>query len=414
MKNNVVKNTTWLFLFQFAKIIFPFLTLPYLTRVLTTDTYGVVTYVKTVMTYMQIFVDFGFVISGTKEIVNCLKLKNNDNIGTVVGDTMMARIILGIIGYAVVVFISLIIPILRENMLFTILSYTVVFESIFLMDFLFRGYEKMNIIAIRFILMKIISTILTFIFIKNDSNVMLIPILDILSSILAIILVMYEVGKLNIKFDITNIRNIFSKLKDSFVYFLSSVAATSFNALSTIIIGLYLSKADIAYWGLCMQIVGTITALYNPISDGIYPEMIKTKNIYLIKRSLKIFMPIVILGCVLAYLLAEPGFKILGGDKYLPAVPIFRMLIPTLFFGFPAILLGWPVLGAINKQREVTITTIICMTFNVVALLLLIYFNSLTLINISIVRVLTEFVLLLSRLLYYLKNKNRFVREVLL
>ncbi len=75
MKNNVMKNTTWLFIFQFAKIIFPFITLPYLTRILSTDSYGVVTYVKTVMTYMQIFVDFGFILSGTKEIVKYLKKK---------------------------------------------------------------------------------------------------------------------------------------------------------------------------------------------------------------------------------------------------------------------------------------------------------------------------------------------------
>nr|MBP3258866.1 oligosaccharide flippase family protein [Bacilli bacterium] len=410
MKNNVVKNTTWLFIFQFAKIIFPFITLPYLTRVLTTDTYGVVTYVKTVMTYMQIFVDFGFVISGTKEIINCLKSKNQKNLGFVVGDTMIARIILGIIGYVVIVIVSLIIPILRENLLFTILSYTVVFESIFLMDFLFRGYEKMNVIAIRFILMKVLSTVLTFVLIKDDSNVMLIPMLDIISSLIAIMLVMYEVGKLNIKFDTTDIKNIWSKLKDSFVYFLSNVASTSFNALSTIIIGLYLSKAEIAYWGLCMQIVGTITALYNPISDGIYPEMIKTKNIFLIKRSLKAFMPIVIAGCIFAYFFAEMGFRILGGDNYLAAVPIFRMLIPMLFFGFPAILFGWPVLGAINRQKEVTITTILSVSFNILLLVLLIFTDSFTLINISIVRVTTEFVLLLSRLIYYFKNKNEFVK----
>lgn len=52
-----------------AKMLFPLLTLPYLTRVLSTDCYGSVVYVKSVTTYLQLLVDFGFVLSATKSIV---------------------------------------------------------------------------------------------------------------------------------------------------------------------------------------------------------------------------------------------------------------------------------------------------------------------------------------------------------
>ena len=73
-KNKIVNNTIMLMIFNIAKIIFPFITLPYLTRILSTEAYGTVAYVKTVMTYMQIVVDFGFVLSATKDIV---KAKND-------------------------------------------------------------------------------------------------------------------------------------------------------------------------------------------------------------------------------------------------------------------------------------------------------------------------------------------------
>ena len=35
-----------------------------------------------------------------------------------------------------------------------------------------------------------------------------------------------------------------------------------------------------------------------------------------------------------------------------------RCLVPVLFFSFPAMLFGWPVLGAIGKVKENTKTTI--------------------------------------------------------
>ena len=407
-KNNIVKNATWLYVFQITKIIFPFLTLPYLTRVLSTDTYGTVTYVKTVMTYMQILVDFGFVLSGTKEIVSALKKNNHDEVNDITSDTLIARIILGIIGYITIIVLSFILPIVKENFLFTMLSYTVVFESIFLFDFLFRGYEKMHIISLRFILMKTISVLLTFLLVKNDSDIMLIPILDIIASLIAILLVMFEIKKLDIKFRYNGIKNSLKKIGSSFIYFLSNAASTSFNAFSTIVIGIYLSKTDIAYWGICMQLIGTIQALYTPLAESIYPEMIKTKKISIVNKLLKIFTPIVIVGCLVAYFLAPLVMHILGGAKYEPAVLIFRILIPCLILGFYAIIYGWSVLGSIGKEKEVTISTVASIIVNIIGLFLLVFINKFTLVNIAILRVITELSLFLIRFSFYFVNRKKF------
>lgn len=405
----IATNTAMLMIFNIAKILFPFITLPYLTRVLTTDVYGSVSYVKTVMTYMQILVDFGFVLSATKDIVKVRDDKKK--IGYVIGDTMIARIILGFIGFILILILSFALPILRTNLLYTILSYIVVFESIFLMDFLFRGIERMHIITIRFILMKTISTILTFVLIKSNEDMMLIPILDIISSLIAVLLVFWEIKKMKINIYFSKIKNAFKSIKESFIYFISNVASTSFNALSTIIIGIYIGATEVAYWGVCMQIIGSIQACYTPLSDGIYPEMIKSKNINLIKKILKLFLPIVILGCILVYFLADIIFMIIGGEEYLVAVPIFKLLIPALFFGFLVVLFGWPTLGAIGKTKETTFTTVVSIISYVIMLIFLLCINKFTLINIAIARSATEFILFGTRYLFYRKYKKLFNKE---
>lgn len=405
----IVNNTIMLMIFNIAKIIFPFITLPYLTRVLSTEAYGTVAYVKTVMTYMQIVVDFGFVLSATKDIVK--SRENKESLAYIVGDTLIARVILGAIGFLIVAIVSLALPILRENILYTVLSYVVIFESVFLMDFLFRGLEKMHIITIRFILMKVISTLLTFILIKNDSNILLIPILDILSSTIAIILVFFEMKKMNIRLKFSGMTNVFNSIKNSFVYFLSNVASTSFNALSTIIIGIYVNATEVAYWSVCMQIIGTIQACYSPISDGIYPEMIRSKNIGIVKKALKIFLPVIGLGCVATIFLAKPVLLILGGEKYLPAVPILQLLTPNLFIGFLSIMFGWPTLGAIGKAKETTISTVTSIIVHIILLVALIIFNKFNLYTIAIVRCITEAVLFGMRYMYYRKYKNLFNSE---
>ena len=56
VKNKLVMNTAMLYIMNIAKLVFPFMTLPYLTRVLSVEGYAVVSYVKSVMQYMQLTV----------------------------------------------------------------------------------------------------------------------------------------------------------------------------------------------------------------------------------------------------------------------------------------------------------------------------------------------------------------------
>lgn len=91
-------------------MIFPLVTLPYLTRVLTVDGYAVVSYVKSAMVYMQIFMDFGFLLSATKDIV--LAGGNKEAVSEILGETLQAKILLAICGFVIVLVACLAIPLL--------------------------------------------------------------------------------------------------------------------------------------------------------------------------------------------------------------------------------------------------------------------------------------------------------------
>ena len=104
----MVRNTTMLYVMNIVKMILPLFTLPYLTRVLSVDCYGVVAYVKSCITYMQLTVDFGFLLSSTKEIV---KARNDPTrIGQVVGDTLAAKMLLSAAALAVLLGMTAAIP----------------------------------------------------------------------------------------------------------------------------------------------------------------------------------------------------------------------------------------------------------------------------------------------------------------
>ena len=399
-------NTAMLYLMNIAKLIFPFVTLPYLTRVLSVEGYATVSYVKSVMQYMQLVVDFGFMLSGTTAIVNANGDKNK--MSSIVSNTILAKLMLSLAAFTVLAVMCLTIPLLQQNVLYTLLSFVTVFLTAFLVDYLFRGLEQMQEITFRFVTMKGLSTALTFVFVHNDSNMLWIPVLDILGTLVALALVWTRVRKYGVTFCKPEWKKAWAQLRESFRYFISDMATTTFGALNTVLIGIILPTAQIALWSVAMQIISAVQVMYSPITNGIYPEMIRSKSAKLIQKTCKIFIPVVVVGCIALFFLSRIAILIVSGEKYLDAVPVLQWLIPVLLFSFPAMLIGWPALGAIGRIKETTMTTVISAVFQCVGLLVLIVAKQFTIINLAILRGMTELVLLGVRLYYCMRYRAEF------
>lgn len=396
MKNKLLINTAMLYVMNIAKLVFPFLTLPYLTRVLSMEGYAMVSYVKSVMQYMQLTVDFGFMLSATTAIVAA----NGDKkkIGSIVSHTILAKFLLCAAALAVLVGMTASIDLLRQNVPYVLLSFVTVALSALLVDYLFRGLEQMQEITFRFVTMRGIATALTFVFVRSDGDLLWIPVLDILGTVVSLVLVWLRVRRYGISLCLPRLETAWAQLKESARFFVSEIATTAFGALNTLLIGIMLPTAQIALWSVAMQIISAVQVLFTPITNGIYPEMVRSRSLGLLKKVCKLCIPVLILGCAALYLLSGLAISIVSGEKYLDAVPVLRLLIPVLLFSFPAMLFGWPALGAVGRVRETTATTVASAVFQCAGLGILIAAGQFTIVNIALVRCATEIVLMGSRL----------------
>ena len=326
----------------------------------------------------------------------------------ILGTTMTAKLILASSGLLMMAIATALIPILRENWLYTLLAYISIAMSVFIPDFLFRGIERMHVVTVRFVVARGISTLLTIFVIKNDNTILLIPCLDIIGNMVAALWSWFEIKKLSYKPIFTGLRNAISSLKVSFVYFLSDASTTVFGALNTLLIGIYLSKSDISFWSVAMQLITAVQALYSPINQGIYPHMVREKNMKMVLKIFSMLFPIVICGTIFSFIAGEWIIVLISGEKYRNAVVIFRQLLPLLIISFPSMLFGWPCLGAINKQKQVTFSTITAAVVQIVILLLMIILNKFTLLNVALSRIVSELCLCWLRVYFCIKNKSEF------
>lgn len=391
------RNAAWQYGLQLVKYLLPLVTLPYLTRVLEPSGYAVVAYVTSLMAFAQVLVDFGFNLSGTKEIAAA---KDASEESRVVGSIMQARLILCAAAGAAFMLVALAIPMTRANMPYVALAYVAVCGKALAPDFVFQGHEDMGPLTTRFLASKGASTLLTFVLVRSAADILWVPALDILSSAIALA---WSLSAARRRFGVCvawgPLSAALAELRVSALYCFSNMAASVFTAFTTLLIGVVMEDpAQVSYWSLAMTAVSAVQSLYSPIVNSLYPHMVNTGDYRYARRLALVALPLIAVGTAAFALLSGVVMLVLGGQNYLAGADVVAWVAPVLAFSFYGMLLGWPVLGAVGMVSAVTRSTVISALFCTAALLLLAATGNATLPLICAVRCATEALLFALRL----------------
>lgn len=399
-QQTLLRSTAAMYLLQIAKYLFPFITLPYLARVLGTDGFAVRSYVLSVMTFVSMVAEFGFMNYAIAQIIGGGLKK--ENVSRVSSGIMCARLVLLVPLFFAVAAINATVSIMHENQAYVWIAFVGVFFGSLLPDFVFRAYEKMGIITLRYVVSKGVSVVLTFLLIHSPEDLLLVPVLDLVTSAIAFVWSWWAaVDRFGVKLVRVPWNWIWRDLSRSSVYFVSGLSTIVFSSLTTFLIGVFNTSAtDIAYWGIATIVINGLASLYSPLSQSLYPHYMKRASkggILSLRRLYLLCLGPLVVGMVLLAVLSEPVMWVLGGPDYVEGSYVIALLSPLVIASFYVQLSGWPSLGAVGKVNELTKTTVISMVFHVAGLVLLAVFTSYGLIYVAIARMLSEVVLAVLR-----------------
>ncbi len=364
------RNLIWQYLLQAIKYILPLLTLPYLTRVLQPEGYAVVAYVTAFMTFVQVFVDFGFNLSGTKRVAAAQG--DATEAGKVAGTITQARLLLCTAAGAVVAVVAALLPITRENPAYVALAYLAVCGRALAPDFLFQGNEDMGPLTTRYLVSKGTSTALTFVLVRSPADLLWVPALDILASAVALA---WSFSAARRRFGVRPVRvplrESLAELRVSGLYGLSNMASVVFTGFTTLLVGVVADAREVDYWSLSATAVSAVQSLFAPIVNSLYPHMVKGADLSFARRIALLAAAPLLLGTAAFALLSRPIMAVLGGDAYMGGAGVLVWVSPVLPLSFYAMLLGWPVLGAFGRVGAVTRSTVASALFCIASLLAL-------------------------------------------
>lgn len=227
LKKNILLNTV----FRLLMVLAPFVTAPYVSRVLLSDGVGVFSYTQSIVTYFTMFAALGTVSYGTREIAR--RRDDRYDYSKAFWEIEIVSILCSIL--ALVGWVILAIFYDEYSKFLLILSFSIL-ATCFDISWLFAGLEKYKYTISINLLFKITSVILIFLLVKKPSDVWIYIMIYSLSLFLGNVSMWVFLPKMlsKTKIDKNNIRHHF---KETLIYFIPAVATSLYTVLDKTLIG---------------------------------------------------------------------------------------------------------------------------------------------------------------------------------
>ncbi len=404
-RGGLLENTVMLYILQFSNMALGLLTQGYQMRVLGLDNVGVLSAAQYATNFFQILIDFGFIYSATAKVSRFREDKNVLN--KVLTCVILAKAIFMAVSFLILfAFIAPTLPDMSQVLVYAFYLISVCTYAL-LPDFMYRGLEQMSTITIRAVAIKFFATLMIFLFVHQPGDYFLVPLFTAVGNLGAIVFVYWHLfRRVGIHFCRVTWREIWVELKDSSQFFLSKVAASINSNLNGILLNSLAGPAATGLYANADKVIGAAKSGMSPIADSLYPHMMKHKNFSLIKKAMLIVYPVILLGCAVVFLFAEPLLVFWLGAEGSQVVLPLRLLIPVAVFSFPNYVLGYPTLGAMGLAKYANIAVVFGTAVYLLGALLLWFTVGINLVTLCLLTSVTEGSILAFRLVVIVKNRK--------
>ena len=153
-----------------TQMLFPLITFPYVCRVIEADGIGQINFFQSIISYISLFTCLGIPMYAIREIAR--DRSDVVQMNRTAMEILLLHSMLTLVGYAIVAILCLTVPQIQVNIpLFLILSLIIFFTAIGC-EWFYQGIEDFKYITIRGLIIKTVSVVLLFIFVKSKTDLL--------------------------------------------------------------------------------------------------------------------------------------------------------------------------------------------------------------------------------------------------
>uniref|UniRef100_UPI0040484968 oligosaccharide flippase family protein n=1 Tax=Polaribacter sp. TaxID=1920175 RepID=UPI0040484968 len=401
--STIVKNLSYLTLMRFFNIGFKFLIVAYLIRVLGEKTYGLLTWLDSIIQYFLMFINFGFNIYAAKYIVEFRK--DHDKINEVVSSIITIKALLFIISVFLVVGISMLDDFSNYAVLFNLLILIGIGEVLFPIWF-FQGVENLKPATIIVFFSRLLMILGTLAFVQAEHDAIYYVAMLVISSTLMGVYGIFHMHKFyKIKLIRVSASKLYYFIKESFPFFAGRFLSLVFNFGTIFLIGKFCNFEMVAGFDLALKVIMVGVIPFEMLQQAVFPTLVRTKNkSFLIKLTKGAFFLGLIVG-LLVYLFANEIIFVFGGAQMLSYALVLQFLAIMTPFVALTYILGTCSLVAFGHFKEYNLSLISTSIIYLVVIIVLYSFDLINFWNLIYLRIFADILMCLIRFYYSFRKK---------
>lgn len=305
----LMKNFFSLTVLKLVNAVLPFVTLPYLIKILGLQQYGAIVLALSLITYFQSITNYGFNLSATREIAR--HKTSRKQLSFIYSKTQTSKIYLLLLSLSILIPAIVIVPQFREDLsVYLLMCLMLIGQSMF-PEWFFRGIEQMGYITILDLIVKGSFTIGVFILIKSPEDYWLYPLLYGFGYVfIAVFSHIFIIKKFELDSNLVRFKKVRKNLKAGFPLFINQFLPTLFNNTTNFLVGIILGKSAAGLFGATRQVIQLLTVFNSVVSGVVFPYLIRNKDKFFLFSKLYLFVITVV--SILLAILHQYIFDIIG------------------------------------------------------------------------------------------------------
>lgn len=406
-KKKLISNYIYNMMFTSLNLLFPLITLPYVSRIIGVDGIGKVNFANSIVNYFLMVASLGIPLYGVREIA---KVRNDkERLSNTFSEIFTINLLSTIFCITIYYLMVFNIEYFKNDRTLFYISGISLLLNILNIDWFFQGLEEYRFIAIRSSIVKLISIILLFTLVRNRSDYIIYALINVIAlSGNNIINIMNMTKITKISFKNLNIKNRIAPIS---ILLSIQVAISIYANLDTTMCGILANDESVGFYSNAVKINRVIVTIVISISTILLPRLsyyVENNMMNDFKRIVNlVFKMLLFIGIpamVGSFILSKEIIIIMFGSEFIPAIITMKILSPLIIILSIGNLFGTQVLVPLGKEKKLLISvllgSIINFTLNII--LIPIYKEN----GAAFATVVAEFIIMVVQV-YFAKQKIR-------
>lgn len=326
---NVTVSVLSLYGLQIATLIVPLILLPFLTRRLGPDVWGVLAVQTSLSTIMIVLLEFGFGFGATREAAAARDSKTQ--LGRIVSDLVGARLLITVAVAAVWCTVWLTVPIVREQPVAYWWTLALTIVQGYSPSWFFQAIGKLPYVMFRELAARVLSTAAIFLLVHDPADAWLVPAIQFATIAIALSITTTTMVR-KVEFGRFSFARSWVLLRKNAHLCFTRLVQGFAPMGNTFLLGI-VSPVSAPAYAAAERTSNAVRSLLAPVSQVAFPEIVvlyarsprQARNA--VKKILIFLVAGASLMCLVLWLLADVVIGILFGAEFSSSVPVFRVLL---------------------------------------------------------------------------------------